>query len=718
MPAYLLEIGTEELPSAYIPEAQNDLSEGLAEALRSKSVNFLSVQGMSTPRRLAVLVHDIAATQETTSKKIKGPPVSTSFNADGTARAAATGFAAKHHLTVAQLERQEQGGQTYLIAHVVTCGRPVSEVLQETVPRLISQLSGERMMRWGSSDFKFSRPIRWLVSLLDDKIVDLSVNDLAAGRISYGHRILHPEPISISDAGSYVDSLLKASVQVDPVQRRQSIEREVASLAASLNGAPRQLGGALLDEVVNITEWPAAIAGDFDGEYLDLPDTLIETVMVHHQKYFPVEKVRMEGEAVKAHGQLLPHFITVSNNRRPEARKQIKEGNERVLKARLADGRFFYFDDQKTKLSARQHIVAQLTFQEGLGSYGDKVARMARVAEKLSSVWFLQAKIQVPLVRTLELCKSDLVTNLVRELPELQGFVGSWYAMHEGQPSEVVEAIASHYSPRSADDLIPEDKIGQLASVIDKADNLAGLFSLGKKPSGSSDPFALRRHAQGLVDVLMDGLIDVPVNLTELLNELIAEYKPLVSTDKKALPADKVISDLREFLIQRIKWKLATTFTRREIVDASISATDVLDFLPNIRARAQALDALSKSAQGIELIRAGVRIGNILKAGERGTVDENLLVEDAERALWDAYQSAFPENGLDTDTGSIVQLSDYEKILSTLTPLVGPINRFFDDVMVNDENPAKRKNRHALLHTLYLQFKLVGDFPTLQPIIA
>jgi glycyl-tRNA synthetase beta chain len=726
MSAFLLEIGTEELPASFIGEAQRNLCDGLAEIFRSHSISFSSVKGLNTPRRLAVVVEDISSNQNQTVRKVKGPPLSACFDDGGNPTPAAKGFASKNKMTVEQLEREQHGDIVYVVANVVTEARPVADVLQSEVPKLITRLSGDRMMRWGSSEFKFSRPIRWIVALLDEKVVPISINKVVAGNVSYGHRILHPGAVSIAKPENYIAALTAAFVQVDPELRKTKIEEEVTAVAAALNGRPRQLSGALLEEVVNITEWPVAVSGNFAHEYLDLPDALIETVMVHHQKYFPVEALS-SGDAAPVNSRLLPHFITIANNDRSEAAKHITQGNERVLKARLADGRFFFFDDQKVSLTDRRDVVAQLTFQEGLGSYGDKVERMVRTAEKITSLWRLPPSLSVPLIRTLELCKSDLVTNLVRELPELQGHVGSWYAEKEGQPAEVVQAIASHYAPRFTEDSIPHDRVGQLASVIDKVDTLVGLFSIGKKPTGSSDPFAMRRQAQGVVDVLMDGLSDLAIDVTEFLSLTLTQFAASNTRGggngrgkKAAVPDEKVLSDASEFVVQRIRNKLAVS-SKKEVIDAVLGASDRLSYLPDILVRVTTVESLLRTAQGLDCVRAGIRIGNILKANDGPELKPEVLSEDAEKNLWVAYQTAFAAS-LDAShsnepAGQLLSDASCLELVTGLEDLVAPINRFFEDIMVNDSDLNKRTNRHALLHLIHEKFKKLADFSKLQPLI-
>jgi glycyl-tRNA synthetase beta chain len=718
MSTYLLEIGTEELPAGYINEAQERLKELMSEALKTANLDFASLSCLSTPRRLALTVTGLPELQSTTTKKVKGPPAEASFNADGTAKPAAAGFASKHGLTVAELDREQQGATTYLIANVTTKGKAAAEVLSEIVPKVIAQLSGERMMRWGSSDFKFSRPIRWLVSLMDEKVVAISVEGIEAGRQSWGHRILSPKPVTIGSPESYAEDLHRANVLVNPEERRQIIIKQVTELAASLGGRPRQLSGPLLDEVVNITEWPKAIVGDFASEYLDLPDALIETVMVHHQKYFPVER-ELDGNGTQkalSNNRLLPNFIAVSNNDRAEASAHIKQGNERVLRARLADGRFFYFDDQKVKLTERRHALSQLSFQQGLGSYLDKVERMVQAANKLSATLQLDSKLKICLERTLELCKCDLVSNLVRELPELQGYVGAWYAEREGEPPAVVAAIPSHYQPRSTEDQIPADDVGQFAALIDKTDNLVGLFALGKKPSGSSDPFALRRQGQGLIDILMNGLKNQRVDLTALVADLLKLYQPWLDQAKKRLGTEATQTELAEFLLVRVRANLSALVSRKEVVEAVLANRDALKDLPDLIVRSQIMDKLAQSEPGIELIRAGVRIGNILKEDIDDHVDSSLFSEEAESELWRLFNENLGQATLPT-AGCRWTDKDYEHLIEKLRPLAKPVDTYFEKVMVNDPDAAKRKNRHAMLSKINRHFKAIADFPKLQPLI-
>lgn len=722
MPNYLLEIGTEELPAGHVSEAQEKLEQLLSEALKEKRLSFDSISSMSTPRRLAVLVSGLTERQETTTNRQKGPPAKSSFDESGKPTRQAQGFADKWGVSVDKLEREEIGGTEYIIASVTIEGKKAADVLREIMPRVISQISGERLMRWGSYEIKFSRPIRWLVSLLDAQVVDFQLENLTAGRTTVGHRILAPKEITLFRVEDYEESLKKAKVLVDPAERRRVIEKEVSEAARSVKGVPRQLSGSLLDEVVNLTEWPSAVVGEFGKEYLELPDTLIETIMVHHQRYFPIER-QPEGNGDKTESNaLLPYFVTISNNDRQEARDIIKKGNERVIRARLADGRFFYFDDQKKRLSERRDALEQLTFQEGLGNYLEKSRRLVKLAREIIDALALDAVVAMCFERTADLCKLDLVTNLVRELPELQGYVGSWYAEKDGEPPDVVRAIASHYSPRHTDDQVPPDTAGKLTSVIDKLDNIVGLFSLGKKPSGSSDPYALRRQAQGLIDILVDGLADYPINASSLIELLTEEFAPRFQNSKKGFDRAAVKSEVSDFILQRLHSKLVDRGFRRESIDAVLSAGDALANIPDVIVRLECIESLISSADGLDLARVGVRVRKIVSPDDTYDVEPGIFSEDAEKELWQSFRDEVASKWQGGASGDVQfkqpeSEEDYKQILKFLKPLVAPVDRFFEKVMVNDEDLRKRANRHALLMNIDRYFSSIADFSKLKPLL-
>jgi len=717
MKKYLLEIGTEELPAGQIEEALNRLEEYFTRELNEAKLSFSSMKTLATPRRLTLIIDGLEEKQATTQKKVKGPPVKSALKEDGSPTPQAQGFADKHGLKVDQLDKEEYGKETYLVANLTVEGRPAVEVIAEVAPKVILEISGERLMRWGNCELKFVRPIRWIISLLDDKIVPFKLEHIEAGNVTYGHRILAPGKIEIKKVDDYVEKLRAAKVIASPQEREDLIKKQVGEMATSVKGKARQLTGPLLKEVVHITEWPHAVIGTFSDDYLTLPDALLETVMVHHQRYFPVEK---PDATTSTTGNLLPYFITISNNDKPEAGGEIKQGNERVLRARLADGKFFYFDDQKTKLSARKSRLSQLTYQQGLGSYLDKTDRLTKLARALSERLKLEAKVAVPLERTMELCKLDLVTNLVGELPELQGFVGAWYAELEKEPPEVVHAISSHYSPRFTDDGIPADTVGKFAAVIDKLDHVTGLFALGKKPSGSSDPFALRRNAQGVVDTLVDGLADYAIDVEWLINQLIDVFEPMLAGRKKALSKDEIRSDVSEFLVQRLKGKLLDKGFGREIVDAVLSAGNPLVNMADTVTRCRSIQKLVGTPEGLTVVKAGVRVGNILKndSPDADALNVSALIEAPEKELWQAFSDKFKAKWeKDGAFKKPVTEKDYDEVLDLLKPISPVVDKFFEDVMVNDPDKAKRDNRHALLNNLNQYFSAIAVFPKLQPLL-
>lgn len=710
MPTYLLEIGTEELPADHVPEAQERLKTLLSDKLTAENVPFESIKTYGTPRRLSCIISGLAAVQSTVKKKVKGPPVKSSFDAAGKPLPAATGFAQKQGLKIEELDREEIDGAERLVANLTIEGKASSGVLKEIVPHAITQLSGERLMRWGDSELKFSRPIRWIVSILDKEELPVQLEGIKSGRDSYGNRVLAPEKLSISDPDTYVDTLRQAKVLVDPQERRALIEKQVTEAAEKLSGKPRQLKGALLDEVTNILEWPCAVVGEFGKDYLELPDTLIETVMVHHQRYFPVEKAESAGSTQK----LLPYFIAVANNDRNEAHDYIKKGNERVIKARLADGKFFFFDDQKEKLLDRRAKLDELTFQEGLGSYLKKTDRLCLAAKHLTAALMLEPKYFVCIERALMLCKLDLVSNLVRELPELQGYVGAWYAAREGETVEVVEAIANHYAPRHPEDNIPPDMVGRFTAFLDKLDTLVGLFALGRRPSGSSDPYALRRQCYGMIDILMEGLNEYRVNVSEMMAFFMEQIKPTLA-NKKGFDAAKALTDLSEFLVQRIRTKLLDAGIHREVIEAVCSSGRVLSDIPDAVTRCRVLEDLIKADSQLTLIRAGVRVGKILANDEVLKMNPDAFASEHERNLYKTFleqvQSKWPENKLARSA------EEYRQLLSCLQTLEKPIDEFFDNVLVEDPDKAKRDNRHALLQAIYKYFSAIGDFRYLKPLL-
>lgn len=718
---YLLEIGVEELPAAHIPEAQTRLTNLFTEALGEQTLPFKKIGTFATPRRLTVFIEGLPDKQPTIEKKVRGPRYDVGFESDGTAKKPAIGFAKKNGIEVEQLEKEKVGDTEYIVANVTIEGKDTAEILAQVVPDVINHVSGERLMRWGNYDFKFSRPIRWIVSLLDKDVVDFKINNISSGRESYGHRILAPGAIQLDEPSVYEERLKESRVLVDQKKRKDIILKQVEQLSQDAGGVPGRLDTDLLDEVVNITEWPHALRGTFADDYLRLPDALLETIMVHHQRYFPIQKENTaNGDSIKTNN-LLPYFITIANNDLEEARDSIRQGNERVLRARLADGKFFYFDDQKRKLDDRVSELDQLTYQHGLGSYLAKRDRLVVLAEHLSASLNLEPALRKHLKRAVELAKLDLVTNLVGELPELQGYVGAWYAAEEGEDESVARAIASHYAPRHTDDSIPGDPVGLWAGVIDKIDHLTGLFALGKRPTGSSDPFALRRNAQGLVDILVDGLSDYPVDLADLIDFLLLQFEPQLKDRKKGFEPDKIKAELQEFILQRLRGKLMDLEIGREVVDCVLMKKEPLKEISTAYDRCRVIEEMlaedGANDGGIALVRAGIRVSNILKDDSCDQVDESQISKEEERLLWQCYKEVEQKLAADNKLTNPSTLEDYKKMLDSMKPLTEKIDAFFEGVMVNDEDKKKRDLRHGILKKIDRHFKQIGEFKPLQPLL-
>jgi len=707
---YLLEIGTEELPAPQIPMMLNQLTESLTRELTNLNLTPKLVKGLSTPRRLVAIVEGLPDKQPTINKKVKGPPVRTALDKDGNPTIAGQKFAEKQGVEFKSIKQEEEKGELYLVADVVIEGKPTSEILSQMMPGIISAISSERQMRWGDYNLKFSRPIRWIVSLLDDKVIEFELENIKADRKTRGHRILAPGMVSIDSVDKYSETLKSKKVIVCPKEREEAITAQVVALAGSVAGSARRLSGSLLEEVVHITEWPCAIIGGYDSSYLVLPDRLLETIMVHHQRYFPIEETQNKNGDSSTHKskKLLPYFIAVTNNdidKKESAKSAVRQGNERVLKARLADGKFFYFDDQKIKLTQRVEALKQLTFQRGLGSYFEKSERLAKAVAKIAADIKLDKADSEKLGQIAQTCKLDLVTNLVGELPELQGYVGSWYAREEGLGEEVAVAIAEHYAPRSFDDVPAPSFLGRITAITDKLDHLVGLFVLGKRPTGSSDPFALRRNAQGLVDTLLEGLErdgkTFYINLEDSAKHLLELYAD--TNAAKKIDQEKLLSDLYDFLTQRLKARLLDQGLNRMIID-SVLAGSPLKNIADTKHRATVLEKLVQTPEGLGIVRGCVRIANIVDKKNNYQVDQASLSETVEKKLYEALKDKKFSD-------------DYAKNLQILEGLVPHIDAFFDEVMVNDPDDKKRQNRQALLQMIHAGFSNLGDFSKLQPLL-
>jgi len=694
----LLEIGTEEIPARFIDGALEGLAAAARGTFAEHGLEFGAVRTMGTPRRLALCVTDLRLRQEDRVTEVRGPSRQAAFDAEGRPTRAALGFARAQGVDVADLEVRSTPAGDYVFAVRREAGRPAAQVLAEGLPELVARLEFPRTMRWGRGDFAFVRPIHWVVALLGKDEVRFSVAGVASGRCSRGHRFLHPGPVEIDGPSAYVATMEAARVLVDPAARRERIRSQVEA-AARAAGGRAAVDETLLTEVTHLVEWPEAVTGRFDEAFLDLPEAVLVTVMRHHQRYFPV---------VDEAGRLLPAFVTVANGIAGQA---VRLGNEGVLRARLADARFFHDEDLKAPLAERVERLGEVGFVEGLGSMRDKVERVRTLARHLveaaghPDAAGLPAASGLPAVvdRAALLCKADLVTQMVRELPELEGVMGREYALKSGEDPAVAQAIFEHTLPRFAGDALPDSPAGTILALADKLDTVAACFAAGIRPTGSQDPYGLRRQALGVVQVLLKA--GLPLDLADLVDRALAGFGPAAPNAEGTAPDREpdrasVRRDLLEFFSARLRTVLDEAGISYDVADA------VLDRGPGAPvvtlARARALQEFKDRPAFADLKAAYIRVSGLGEKAPHARVAAERFTEPAERALWDAFQQAWAGGARALERG------DYGAYLETMAALRPEVDRFFDGVLVMTDDPAVRENRLALLRRVLEAMNAVG----------
>jgi glycyl-tRNA synthetase beta chain len=709
MPAFLLEVGTEELPAGFLSDAIVQWKSRIPESLKTHNLPNAAVEVYGTPRRLAVLITGLPSQQADREEEIKGPPAQAAFK-DGQPTKAAIGFATKQGVDISALEIRPTDKGDFVFVNKQIPGRPIADILTELVPQWVWNLEGKRLMRWGHGDGRFSRPIRWLVTLLDGEILPLQLENGAkvvkSNRISRTHRVLHPEPVSISHATEYVKTLSSGYVNVPPENRGEIITNQVKAAAEKLGGYT-PIYPELLAEVVNLVEYPTAVIGKFEEEFLKLPKEVITEVMVSHQRYFPVFK---NAECQ----ELLPNFITISNGD-PAKSDIIAVGNARVIRARLADGRFFYEADLAKPLESYLPQLEKVTFQEDLGSVRAKIARIVKNAERITTQLQLNSDQTHNIQRAALLCKADLVTQMVYEFPELQGIMGEKYALANGENPEVAKAIFEHYLPRNADDIFPQTLTGQIVGLADRLDTLTSIFGLGLIPTGSSDPFALRRAANAIINITW--LANLPTNLSALLAEITADFAAAFNKDAKSL-----INTLREFFLQRIRTLLQDEKQiDYDLVNAVLGENDpeyterALTDLLDVRDRSLYLQKIRKDGtldKIYETVNRSTRLaaqGNLdFQTLEPQTlIKPELFQKKSESAFYNALLELVPQ------TQAAQQNRDYQLLVTALTKIAPTVGTFFDgedSVLVMDENPDIKQNRLNLLGLLRNNARVLADF--------
>lgn len=677
----LLEIGTEEVPAHVMPGILSQLKENAAKAFKELRLDYTEIRTLGTPRRSALFVKGLAERQPDVSSENRGPSVQIAFDADGNPTKAAQGFARGQKVDAKDLVVKD--GYVYAMVHEE--GKEAAELLQAVLPELICGLSFPNNMRWADLEFKFIRPLRWIVALYDKEIIPFEVAEVKSGRVSRGHRFLSEGDFAIADADSYEKACEEQFIIVDQNKRKTMIREQIEEVARA-NGGKAEITEDLLEEVLYLVEYPTALCGKFEDKYLKLPPEAVITPMRDHQRYFPVKD---------AAGRLLPLFITVRNGGK-EYLETVQHGNERVLRARLDDAQFFFDEDRKKSLEQHMDKLKTVVFQVGLGSIYDKAGRLVKLADKISGVLQVSAEDKKNAMRAAKLAKADLVTGMVCEFTELQGIMGREYALLDGESPAVATAIDEHYMPRFAGDAQPQTTAGRIVSIADKIDNIVATFSRGLIPTGSQDPFALRRQALGMVNMMIEAKYQVS------LSSLVAAEMDLLGIGD-ADARMKMQADVADFIRLRLKNVLADAKIRYDVVDAVLQDVDDI-YAVYLRARTLA-KALEKDMT--KTIQAFVRAGNLAKKAKNSAVDAALFNTAEEKALYQAYTSA--QSAVD----SLVKGQDYLGAIDALSDLAAPIDAFFDGVMVMDKDEKIRSNRLGLLKSVDELIHRVADFSKL-----
>ena len=680
----LFELGTEELPAGEISAMATALCQGVTDGLTEANLAFTGAHHFSTPRRLTVWVENVAIKGPDSEQQVVGPPVSAAKDDSGAWTKAAEGFARKQGISADDLIVVEEQGVERVAAHVSQKGAQATEVIPDIIANAVAGIPVSKRMRWGRSRDEFLRPVQWLVLLLGDAVLPLQLFGLKSGRESRGHRFHHNTPVAISSPAAYRDTLREARVLVDMDERRALIAEQVLALANK--GEAVALSEDLLDEVTGLVEWPSALRGSFDQEFLAVPEQALISAMKTHQKYFHLNDA--------SSGSLLPAFITVANieSKQPE---QVVSGNERVIRPRLSDAAFFFANDKQSSLISRQERLGSVVFQHHLGSLLDKTRRVVAIAKQVANAIGAD---ETTTLRAAELSKCDLVSEMVLEFPDLQGIAGAEYARHDEELGAVAEAIEYHYYPRFAGDGLPPSPEATAVALADRLDTLIGIFGIGEPPTGSKDPFALRRASLAVIRMLID--LKKPLSLTELLQGAFEQHTAELAPGT----ADAV----SHYITERLGNWYDDDGIHISLVRAALAAgaTDLFD----IDLRVRALNAFAKTETAEHLAAANKRVANILAKADEvdGTpADSNLFVHEAEHALHEAVSR------VGSTLRPLLADRNYQSALDELAQLRGPVDAFFDGVMVNAEDPAERSNRLRLLGGLRALFTQVADLALL-----
>lgn len=708
---FLVELGTEELPPKALRGLEEAFASGVQSGLDKANLEHGDVISYATPRRLAVWVKKLMARQPDQDLKRRGPPVTAAFDTAGAPTQAALKFAESCGTTVEGLQRLEEGKGTFLFFVGTKPGAATADLIPGIVKAALEALPIPRRMHWGASDAEFVRPVHWLLMLYGKEVLPITLLDTTAGNLTQGHRFHAPKPIRITTPASYESALLQRGyVRASFTARRESILAQVTTAADELGGRAL-INDALLDEVTALVEWPVPIAGRFEERFLELPREVLISTLQDHQRYFPIED---------SQGRLLPAFITISNIESRDPAK-VREGNERVVRPRLADAAFFWEQDRKRPLASLRDALDKVTFHVKLGSLGDKTRRVRTLAGEIAAI---DGKERAEIERAAELCKCDLLTAMVGEFPELQGVMGTYYALADGEVPEVAVAIREHYLPRGGGDELPETHPGLVVAIADKLDTLAGIFAVGEKPTGTKDPLGLRRAAIGVLRILIETGLDLDLRhfVMRALELARADIERVAAAASKPAPAvvvERVATEIYEYIMERLRAYYLEGGGTRNAIGAAAMSTEMFDAVLasspvsplDFDARLRALRAFLDLPESVSLTAANKRIANILRKSAGGVAPTQVEVEslreaaevrlfDSMRALRDAVSAATAQR-------------EYANALGRLAQLRPAVDDFFDQVMVMDEDPKLRANRLALLAQLHGLFAGVADLSRL-----
>lgn len=676
----LLEIGVEELPSRFGQTTLDQIENNLSKLLKEERVNFDNIDKYATPRRLTFVIKNLADKASDLEEEVKGPAKKIAVDEEGNFTKPALGFMKSKGLDPENVYFKQVGNAEYLFGTIKQSGKETAEILKNIIPTAIKNVTFPKAMRWGGKNMRFARPIRWMVALLNDNVLDVNLEGIKASNVTKGHRFLGEREFEVNSVEDYFEKLEKNYIILDQHKRKSMIKEQAIEVANSLGGEV-ELDDDLLEEITFLVEYPTAFYGEFEEDYVKLPKEVVTTPMKEHQRYFPVSK----------DGKLLPYFIAVRNGDSHRI-DIVKAGNEKVLKARLADALFFYKEDTKKPLESFVDKLQTVVFQAKLGTVYDKSLRIDKLSQTILNELNMSESAKNT-QRAAKLCKADLVTNMVFEFTELQGIMGRDYAKVGGENEEVCQAIFEHYLPRYAGDILPQTNAGIALSIADKLDSIAGFFAIGIKPSGSQDPYALRRQALGILSILLDKKLSV--NLNNLINAALDNYSNL------EFNKEEVASQIVEFFVERVKNLFKDLGIRYDVIDAVLNNN--LNDISDIHTRALELNRWLQKDELVEMLTAFNRVSTLAQKATTDIVKEELLKEDAEIKLYNGFKE------IKSNVESLLVDKKYNEALDAFATLRPLVDNLFDNVMVMDKDESVKENRLGLLKQIYSTMLTICD---------